>query len=68
MDKTLNFVDYVAEHMPHNTAELICVRCLTRWIGVWPATIDLVDLICPHCNTRGAIITTGQILEDEYDT
>lgn len=63
-----DFDDYKTEHTPHRTAELICVRCYTRWIGAWPEDILLKDLSCPHCKQSGAVITTGQILEDDYGT
>lgn len=66
MGQTKSFMDYVQEHTPHNTAELICVHCTSRWIGVWPQGVLLKDLACPYCSTRGTVITTGQMLEDEY--
>lgn len=65
-DKILDIQDYIVEHTPHCTAELICVRCLHRWIGVWPEECLLKDLSCPHCKNKGAVITTGQILEEDY--
>lgn len=63
-----DFDDYKIEHTPHCTAELICVHCYTRWIGVWAKVVLLKDLSCPHCKERGTVITTGQILEDDYGT
>ena len=65
MCKNLNFQEYVEKHTPHDTAELICIKCYERWIGVWPHTTWLKDMSCPYCKQRGTIITTGQILEEE---
>lgn len=56
----------INENKPHCTAELMCVNCLHRWIGVWPADTWLKDLLCPHCNHVGGVITTGQLLEEDY--
>ena len=64
--KELSFNDYVAENTPHCTAELICIKCVNRWIGCWPETLQLKDIICPYCNKEGGVITTGQILEEDY--
>lgn len=54
---------------PHECAEVICVACRHRWIGVWPAGKWLKDLECPECHVTGYVICTGQVLEDEgeYD-
>ena len=67
MTKVFNFEDYVAEHTPHCTAELICINCKERWIGVWPEQVPLKDLSCPYCRQRGFIITTGQFLPDDLE-
>ena len=49
---------------PHLVAELICVKCTKRWIGVWPEELSLKEIICPACSYRGAVIKTGQNLEE----
>lgn len=64
MDNVRSFDDYVTDNTPHDTAELICVRCYNRWIGCWPSDLWLKELSCPHCNNKGCVITTGQILEE----
>lgn len=51
-------------NIPHIVAELICVKCGKRWIGVWPETTPLRDLECENCGA-GYVIKTGQDLEDE---
>ena len=34
----------ICENSPHCVAELICVRCGKRWIGVWPEGTPLKSL------------------------
>lgn len=54
----------ICENSPHCVAELICVRCGTRWIGVWPEGTALKDLHCENCGP-GFVIKTGQDMEEE---
>lgn len=49
---------------PHEVAELICLSCKARWIGVYPEKSMLKDAICT-CGTKGQIIKTGQSLFEE---
>lgn len=51
------------EDLPHEVAELICLRCLHRWIGVYPQELNLADMEC-KCGTIGYIIKTGQTLPE----
>lgn len=51
---------------PHEVSELLCVRCLKRWIGVYPAGLLLKEIECPNCGEAGGVIKTGQELEDVY--
>jgi DNA-directed RNA polymerase subunit RPC12/RpoP len=39
----------IEANIPHIVAELICVKCGKRWIGVWPETTPLRDLECENC-------------------
>lgn len=43
-------------------AELICLKCQKRWIGVYPHDQWLKNSIC-ECGAKGLIIKTGQTLE-----
>lgn len=52
------------ELMPHECSELICLRCLYRYIGVYPESTLLKDLHCPECDCTGTIIKTGQTILD----
>jgi len=44
---------------PHRTAELICLRCMYRYQGVWPEATPMEKLECPNCERVGFIIGTG---------
>jgi len=47
---------------PHHVAELMCLNCFKRWIGIWNAKVMLKDLLC-KCGAKGSIIKTGQDLD-----
>lgn len=61
----VNLTDYRENKKPHILAELMCVACLHRWVGVYPSDGWLSDLECPHCFKTGAIINTGQEMEEK---
>lgn len=46
------------------TVELICLKCLHRYIGVFPESVLLKNLECPKCGKTGYMIMTGQDLID----
>lgn len=48
----------------YEVGEVICLRCLQRWIDVHPVSTPLKDLEC-KCGAVGFIIKTGQTVEDE---
>lgn len=52
------------ENLPHEVAELMCVKCLRRWIGVYPTETPLKRLKC-ECGSRGYVIKTGQTIMEE---
>ena len=55
----------VEENTPHIVQEVICLKCLCRWIAVRPKYTLLKDLECPHCIFwKGYVIATGQDLEE----
>lgn len=62
---TIDVIDEVEnnEDLPHEVAELICLRCLRRWIGVYPQELKLADMEC-KCGCVGFIIKTGQTLPE----
>lgn len=53
----------IESNMKHEVAELICLKCLNRWIGVYPSTVPLKDIEC-KCGAIGFVIKTGQTLEE----
>jgi hypothetical protein len=48
--------------MPHNVDEVICVKCLKRWIAVYPTACSLKELECPNCG-KGFVIKTGEEID-----
>ena len=57
-----NVVD-IEENMEHEISELICLKCFSRWIGVYPTVTLLKNLEC-KCGAVGYVIKTGQSLSD----
>ena len=66
--EVIDFEQYLkrkSENEPHEISELICLKCLDRWIGVTAVGVPLKDMTCV-CGERGYIIKTGQtIVESE---
>lgn len=52
----------IESHLEHEVCELICLKCLNRWIGVFPTKTLLKNLEC-KCGEVGYVIKTGQTLE-----
>lgn len=50
----------IEENMPHRSSEVICLRCMHRYVAVWPDATPLKNLECPNCERVGFIITTGE--------
>jgi hypothetical protein len=69
MGKVKNFNDYKEENTPHIVQEVVCLKCLHRWIAVRPQGTMLKDLKCANlsflCGVTGYVIATGQELEVE---
>ena len=53
------------KNLPHRVSEVICLKCLTRWIAVRPTTTPLKALECPYCGATMFVIETGEQLEQE---
>ena len=49
------------EYLTHEVCELICIKCLHRWIGVFPTQTLLKNLEC-KCGQVGYVIKTGQTI------
>ena len=55
------------KNLSHEVSELICLKCLNRWIGVYPEKTQLKDIEC-ECGAVGYVIKTGQTLSvDDAD-
>lgn len=67
MGKTINFSEYKENNEPHIVQEVVCLKCLHRWIAVRPKGTLLKDLKCANlsflCGVTGYVIATGQELE-----
>ena len=50
------------ELIPHTVAEVMCVKCLKRWVAVYPTACLLKNLECPNCG-KGFVIKTGEEIE-----
>lgn len=48
---------------PHKVSELICLKCLHRWLSVRPVGLALKNIHC-QCGAVGCVIETGEALED----
>lgn len=59
-------ISEIEVNLPHEVAELICLKCLHRWIGVYPESVLLKDIEC-KCGAIGYVIKTGQTLSEQGD-
>ena len=57
-------VIYFEDNLPHIVQEVVCLKCLNRWIDVRPEGTLLKDLECHKCKEIGYIIATGQEMEE----
>lgn len=58
-----NIVD-IYEKKPHVVSEVVCLKCLKRWISVRPEETLLKNLECPQCGEIGFAIETGEVIND----
>ena len=56
----------IETNLSHDVSELICLKCLSRWIGVYPSDVLLKDIECT-CGAIGYVIKTGQTIVDGGD-
>ena len=57
-------IHYIEETQPHKVTEVICVKCLRRWICVRPVGVLLSQLECQNCGS-GYVIETGEVVETD---
>jgi len=53
----------IEANLPHIISEVICLKCLERWIATYPAHLTLKELSCERKH-KGFIIKTGQDLNN----
>ena len=44
----------------NKVSQVICLRCLRRWISARPVDTRLDELECPDCGLQGFAIETGE--------
>ena len=59
MSRQSNIIN-LDEMRPHCVSEAVCLKCLHRWIAVYPQDTPLKLLECPKCGERGYVVKTGQ--------
>lgn len=50
----------IEKNMPHVSREIICVKCLARFVSVAPAALLLRNMECGGCGEVGYCVDTGQ--------
>lgn len=60
----MNKVIPIEANMEHTVSEVICLKCLSRWICVRPLSVLLKDIECT-CGNTGYVIETGQNLDSK---
>lgn len=58
-----NIVD-IYDMKPHKVSEVVCLKCLSRWLAVRPKETQLKVLECPYCGEIGFVIETGEEYEE----
>lgn len=53
----------IEKNIPHTVSEVVCLKCLTRFICARPSKVLLKDLQCGVCGNTGYIIETGESLD-----
>lgn len=56
----------INNNIPHEVSEVICLKCLNRWIAVYPEDTPLKTLEC-KCGEVGFVIKTGQTLPQDNE-
>ena len=49
---------------PHTVSEVVCLKCLYRWMAVRPDGTLLTELECPRCGDIGFAIETGEVISE----
>lgn len=60
----IDLSELIEDNSPHLVDELICLKCLNRWIGVYHEETLLKNIEC-KCGQIGYVIKTGQVYSDK---
>jgi len=58
--KTMGDIVDIYDKKPHKVSEVVCLKCLFRWLAVRPEETQLKVLECPYCGEIGFVIETGE--------
>lgn len=58
-------VESIEKNLPHKVSEVICLKCLTRWICIRPCSVMSKKIECCGCNLQGFVIETGDFYGGE---
>jgi hypothetical protein len=53
----------IEKNLPHSVSEVICLKCLERWIAVYPSDLWLNKFHCKNGHI-GFVIKTSQDLDN----
>jgi hypothetical protein len=53
----------ITRNEPHVVSEVICVKCIHRWIAVRQKDVMLKHIYCSTC-APGYVIETGEVIQD----
>ena len=53
---------HIDDYRPHSISEVVCLKCLNRWVAIRPKGTPLKNLECSNCGC-GFVIETGEVIE-----
>ncbi len=59
----MNNVIELESSLSYKASEVVCLKCLHRWLAVRPEDALLKNLECPNCGKQGFTIETGEELK-----
>lgn len=54
----------IEANLPHSVSEVICLKCLDRWIAVYPTESNILKKFECKNGHIGFVIKTGQEISD----
>jgi len=59
-------IENIEKNLPHYAEEVMCIKCLKRYMCVWPVGVALKKLECENCGS-GYIIRTNCDEHKDYE-